>query len=314
MDNDRRSFLSKLILALGGIAAGGSSCRLALRRPGQSGLGSQSAEAATQTNLVWITGQDPYANTVKAVNALGGMKRFVKKGHRVTILPNIGWARKPEQAANTNPQVVRALIEMCHDVGAKSITIFCNPCNDMRVCLDLSGIGKIVEGSAARFEYISGDGWRARSAPTGCTHIKSADVYRAAIECDTLISAPIAKHHGGSTLTMCCKNLMGAVRDRGYIHQALHPGIADLAMMIPTSLCVLDATRILLRNGPTGGDVKDTQQMNTVIAGLNPGEVDVLGATLFQMAPSEIKYLKILADRGFMNLDPSKLGIKRLTA
>ncbi len=76
-------------------------------------------------------------------------------------------------------------------------------------------------------------------------------------DCDVFINVPIAKHHGGSQLTMCCKNLMGAVKDRGYLHQSLHEGIADLAMMIPGHLCVLDATRILLRNGPSNGNLKD---------------------------------------------------------
>lgn len=315
MFHDRREFLSRLLLALGGLVAGSSACKM-LRggsRLSQLGL-AEEADAAQQGNLVWVEGSDPYQNTVKAVQALGGIGRFMKKGYRVTMLPNVGWARKPEFAATTNPQVVRALVDMCQQAGAKSISLFCNPCNDMRMSLDLSGIGDVIHSTIARFEYINEDGWNEHQAVKGCTHLKRADVYRLIDNCDLLINMPIAKHHGSSTLTMCCKNFMGAVRDRGAVHQSLHEAIADLTMMIPAKLHVLDATRILLRNGPSGGNLKDVETRNTIIAGTNGAEVDVLGCGLFGKAPKDIGFLKILADRGYVKLDPSKLAVQRIKA
>lgn len=307
--DDRRDFLKKLMLLMGGLgAAGGAFSGRALGwATGDTGT----AEAAAQSNLCWIEGKDPYANTIKAINTLGGMKRFVKKGQRVAILPNAGWARTPEQAACTNPRVVRAVIDECKKAGAKSVTAFCNPCNDGRVCMDKSGIGAEVEAAGARFELINSSAWVARKTGKGCTHIKSYELYRLVADSDVLINVPIAKHHGGSQLTMCCKNLMGAVKDRGFIHQSLHEGIADLAMSIPSALCVLDATRILLRNGPSGGNVSDVAMKNTIIAGLNPAAVDALGTTLFGKQPGEIKYLKMLAERGFSSIDTAKLKYVR---
>jgi len=316
MPDDRRRFLAKLLIAAGGfVAAGAGALRWLLpgvQRPGAEA--NATAQAADTTNLVWVEGTDPYKNTRAAVAKLGGMGRFVKEGQRVTVLPNVGWARKEVQAACTNPRVVRAVIDMCAEEGAKSITAFCNPCNDIRLCLDLSGIGATIEASAGRFEQVNKNGWRRWEAARGCTHLKEFDVYRLVEDCDVLINVPIAKHHGGSQLTMCCKNLMGAVKDRGMIHQSLDEGIADLAMTIPQQLCVLDATRILLRHGPTGGNLDDTKQTNTLIAGLNPAEVDALGTTLFGQKPAEIRHLALLAKRGFAEIDPAKLSYARVSA
>lgn len=311
MDN-RRGFLGKLLLALGGVGLSG----LAQRAPGLGWLagGSSGVAEAAPNNLTWVEGPDPYKNTLKALGELGGMPRFVKPGQRVTILPNAGWARTPEQAGCTNPRVVRALIDECQKAGAASVTLFCNPCNDARVSLDLSGIGAEIEQTKARFEFINSQGWVKRGAVRGCTHVKWAQVYRLAVNCDVLINAPIAKHHGSSQLTMCCKNLMGAVKDRGYLHQSLHEGIADLALMLPGALCVLDATRILLRNGPSSGNVNDNVVKNTVIAGRNAAQVDALGTTLFGKQPQDIGYLKLLAQRQYAELDLSKLKYSRAKA
>ncbi len=315
MSDSRRNFIAKL-LGLGGAALGAGSAGHALWSRITTGSSVPSAHAAPQAAVrnVWVEGKDPYKATVAAIEKLGGIGRFVKKGQRVALLPNVGWARTMEQCANTHPEVLRAVIEQCDAAGAKSITAFCNPCNDIRVCLDKSGIGEMVEDSPARFEVINPKGWRARQAVTGCTHLKSADVYRLVDDSDVVINVPVAKHHGGAQLTMCCKNLMGLVKDRGFMHQKLHDAIADLTMMVPHALCILDASRILLRHGPTGGSLKDVRWENTVIAGVNPAEVDALATSLFAQKPADIGYLHILGDRGYAELDPAKIPVSRIKA
>lgn len=303
MNQTRRGFITQLLLGLSGLGLGRF-------LPPDRAL----AKEPTTGESVWCEGQDPYAATVAAVNKLGGMARFVKKGQRVALLPNAGWARTMEQGACTHPQVVKALVDEAHEAGAKSITVFCNPCNDIRLCLDRSGIGSVVDDSPARFEVINARGWRKRNAVEGCTFLRSAEVYRLVEDCDVLINAPVAKHHGSSRLTMCCKNLMGLVKDRNVMHQKLDTAIADLTMMVPHALCVLDASRILLRNGPSGGDPQDVKWTNTIVAGTRPAEVDVLATSLFEIPPAEITHLRLLDERGVVTLDSSKLNVQYIKA
>lgn len=312
MAESRRDFIAKMLVGLGGIGLGMGYAGSRLLN--SLGVSTSDHAWAAVGESVWCEGKDPYKATVAAVNKLGGMARFVKKNQRVALLPNVGWARTMEQGACTHPRVVRALIDEADKAGAKSITVFCNPCNDIRLCLDKSGIGETVDKSAGRFEVINNKGWRARKAVKGCSFMKTADVYRLVDDCDVLINAPVAKHHGGSQLTMCCKNLMGLVKDRGVMHQKLHEAIADLTMMVPHKLCVLDASRILLRGGPTGGNLKDVEWKNTIIAGTHAAEVDVLGCGLFGKQPADIGYLRMLGERGFVNLDPAKLSLEHIKA
>ena len=319
MADNRRGFLTKLLLGLGGLGVGlsgaGRALLSALGVPASSGGAAQAAEPALpHGESVWAEGRDPYAATVAAVKELGGIKRFVRKGQDVLLVPNIGWARTMEQGACTHPQVVRALIDLCDEAEAKTINVFCNPCNDIRVCLDKSGIGAVIDASRARFEFINKKGWRKRETVPGCKHLTATNVYRLVDDCDVIINLPVAKHHGSSRLTMCCKNLMGVILDRRTVHQKLNTGIADLTMMIPHRLCVLDASRILLRHGPSGGNLEDVEWKNTIIAGTHPMEVDVLGTTLFGRQPEEIDYLKMLHERGFGELDPAQLAVKRIKA
>jgi uncharacterized protein (DUF362 family) len=317
MADSRRGFLTKLLLGLGGLGIGLSGAGRSLLATlgvsaGTAGVARAQEPALPRGESVWAEGADPYATTVAAVKELGGIKRFVKPGQNVLILPNIGWARTMEQGACTHPEVVRALIDLCDQAEAKTINLFCNPCNDIRVCLDKSGIGAVIDASRARFEFINKKGWRKREAVPGCKHLTATNVYRLVDDCDVMINAPVAKHHGSSRLTMCCKNLMGAILDRRTVHQKLNTSIADLTMMIPHQLCVLDASRILLRHGPTGGNLDDVAWKNTIIAGTHPVEVDALGTTLFGMQPAEIDHLKILHERGVGQIDPAKLTVKRI--
>lgn len=316
MPGGRRDFIAKLLGLTGAVAGLGSLGQVLWSRAARADTAPAAIAAAEDTvpRNVWVEGKDPYACTVAAIDELGSIKRFVQKGQRVALLPNVGWARTMEQAANTHPEVLRAIIDQCEAAGAKSITAFCNPCNDIRVCLDKSGIGAMVEDSPARFEVINQQGWRARKGVAGCTHLKSAEVYRLVDDCDVLINVPVAKHHGNSQLTMCCKNLMGLVKDRGFMHQQLHEAIADLTMMVPHALCILDASRILTKHGPSGGNLKDVSWRNTIIAGVNPAEVDALGTSLFEQKPADIGYLRILDDRQYAVLDPTKVPVSRIEA
>lgn len=265
--------------------------------------------SAADANFSKAKGTDWYKITRSAIDALGGMSRFVKKGQTVCILPNLGWARTPEQGANTHPKVLRAIVDMCATAGAKTIDVYCNPCNDARVTYEKSGAVAALAGTKARLQYISSAGWIAVTEPRAKV-MKSANVYRLSREADVHINVPVLKHHGGAQLTVCMKNLMGAVKDRGVMHQDLTNSIPDAYLMIPSALYVLDATRIMKRGGPTGGDTRDVEIANVVFAGTRGVEIDALGCELFGVKPASVGHIAEAARRSLGEIDTAKIKVK----
>jgi len=239
-------------------------------------------------DLVAADGIDPYAITVKAVEAMGGMGRFVKKNSVVLIKPNIGWDRSPEQAGNTNPYVVGALVDMCFKAGAKRVNIFDNTCNDSKRCYENSGIEKIAKEKGANVYFV--DDWNVVKAKFSYkSPMEGWPIYRDALECDTFINVPVLKHHGLTGLTLSMKNLMGICSgNRGLIHFDIGAKLAHLTDFIKPDLTVIDAYRVLKRNGPTGGDLADVFDMKTIIAGTDPVLCDAYAVKLMDKDPLSI--------------------------
>jgi uncharacterized protein (DUF362 family) len=271
------------------------------------------SEAAEKYDLVVArgAGKSPSDITKAAINAIGGMKRFVSRGDIVVVKPNIGWDRLPEQAANTNPEVVAAVVKLCFEAGAKKVKVFDRTCNDPRRCYKQSGIADAVSSLGAEVSFI--DERRFRDVSIKGQVIKSWPLYRDIFEADKIINVPVAKHHGLAKLTMAMKNWMGVMGgQRGSIHQKIGESLADLCLVIKPSLTVLDAVRILTANGPQGGDLKDVKRLDTVIAGVDQVAIDSYGATLFGMKGSDLSYVKAGNVMGIGSMDISRLKINRL--
>lgn len=236
-------------------------------------------------------GSGPYDNTVLAVQLLGGMSAFVTKGARVLIKPNIGWDRRVEQAANTNPSVVHALSEMCLEAGASKVLILDRTCNDARRCYRTSGMLDMVEGissPAVSLEYVNKNRFLKTDIPRGIA-VRRWPLYEEALKADVLINVPVAKHHSVSGLTLGMKNLMGLMGgNRGMFHAGIGQKLADLTSVITPDLTVMDATRILVRNGPTGGRIEDVRVLDRIAASTDPVAIDAYGTTLFGMAPGKL--------------------------
>ena len=246
---------------------------------------------------------DPGAATRAAVTALGGMGLFVKRGDVVVVKPNIGWDRTPAQGANTHPAVVAELVRMAREAGAKSVKVFDRPCNAAQRTYENSGIAAAAKKAGAQVYYV--DDWKFFPGrfPAGA---RMADwpVFRDAVECDCLINAPVAKHHGITRLTLSIKNLMGVCGgNRGTMHQDIPDKLAEVLAFMRPELTVIDATRILLRNGPTGGDIDDVKRLDTVIAAADPVLADAYAATLFGIAPASIAHIARAAERGLGSMD-----------
>ncbi|MDH4219277.1 MAG: DUF362 domain-containing protein [Candidatus Aminicenantes bacterium] len=263
-------------------------------------------------DLALIQGDSPSQITKEAVATLGGIKRFISKGDVVIIKPNIGWDRTPEQAACTNPEVVKALVELCKDADAKEVIVLDNTINPARRTYARSGIAKAAKEAGAKVPYPNPH--HVKKMAISGEWLKEWDVYTDFVEADKIINVPIAKTHSLSRLTMGLKNWLGAIDGpRNQLHQALDFAMIDLANFFKPTLTILDAYRILVRNGPQGGRLSDAELHKTVVAGVDYVAVDAIGATFFGIKPEELRYLDLASQKGFGRIDLEKLNIEKRT-
>ncbi len=248
--------------------------------------------------------------TEQAISALGGMKRFVKNGDVVWVKPNIAWDRTPEQAGNTNPYVVKALVRLCYEAGAKKVKVGDNPCNDAEKTYPNSGIEAAAKEAEAEVVYL--DRTRFREVEIGGERLSKIPLYPAIMESDLVISVPLMKHHSATTVTGCMKNYMGVVENRRKFHQDLPGCIRDITAYMKPRLSVLDAIRILTGNGPTGGDLADVKQLNTLAAGVDIVALDAFGCELLGYKPEEIETVAAGYEAKLGQIDYKKLALKEL--
>jgi uncharacterized protein (DUF362 family) len=262
-------------------------------------------------DLTIVQGASPEQIVKAAIDALGGITRFVSRGDIVVVKPNIGWDRVPEQAGNTNPQVVAAVVKLCFEAGAKKVKVFDRPVNDPRRCYVQSGIAQAATALGAAADYV--DDRKFKEMNIKGLALTSWPLYTEVFEADKVINVPIAKHHSLARLTLSMKNWMGIMGgSRRVIHQKLDESLVDLAMKVKPALTILDAVRILTDNGPQGGDLRDVKKLDTVIAGTDQVAIDSYGATLFGMKGSDLGYVRIGAERGFGVMDLNKLRIRKI--
>jgi uncharacterized protein (DUF362 family) len=201
-------------------------------------------------------------------------------------------------------------VELCLEAGAKQVKVLDNTCHDARKAYKNSGIQAAVLGlkdpravvefiDARRFVKIKAE--KAKS-------LKEWLYYKDCLEADRFINIPVAKSHSEARLTMCLKNMMGAIGGwRGRIHVGLHQNIADMNLILRPDLHVLDCTRILLTNGPSGGNVADTAVKNLIFAGTDPVALDANGTSLFGLTPGDIGYISRAQAQGLGEMDLSKV-------
>jgi uncharacterized protein (DUF362 family) len=261
-------------------------------------------------DLAVASGPDPYQNAVNVIEAMGGMERFVKKGAVVVVKPNMAWDRNPAQAANTDPQVVAALVELCYKAGAKRVNVFDVTCNDARRSYENSGIEKAAKEKGAHVYFA--DTWNVLKAKfSHPSPMEGWPVLRDAVMCDVFINVPVMKHHALTGMTLSMKNLMGiCAGTRGLMHPGIGAKLVDLTEFISPDLTVIDATRYLTKNGPTGGNVDDVVILNKVFASTDPTLADAYACKLAGKDPMDIPYLQEASARKFGNWDVGKAMIK----
>jgi len=263
--------------------------------------------------LAVARGESPTAMVQAALKALGGIERFVKPGHDVIIKPNIGFGDYSyEYAATTNPEVVGALTALCVGAGAKRVRVMDNPTGaTAEQAYARSGINDAVTAAGGQMETMSSLKFRETAIPEG-RDITNWPVYKDVLDADVLINVPIAKDHSLARLTLGMKNLMGVVTNRGDFHANLGQRLADLSSLVRPTLTVVDAVRILMNHGPTGGSLDDVKLANTIIASHDFVAADAYAATLFGLTGSDIPAIRAGADMGLGTMDLSRVKVEEI--
>jgi uncharacterized protein (DUF362 family) len=295
---DRRTFIRKSLQTAIATAAVGSLPVL--------DLVATPVSAATSPALAVRKGRDVPVLVRETIGALGGMEKFVKPGDVVVVKPNIGWDRTVELAANTHPEVVRTLVQLCLEAGAKQVRLFDRTCNDPRRCYTQSGIRTAIDSlksDRVELEYIDRRAYQEMEIRGGKA-FERWEFYQPALEADRYINVPIAKHHSISQLTLGMKNTMGVIGgNRGRMHTQIAESMADINSVVHSDLTVIDATRILLANGPQGGRTEDVKTTDTLIASPDIVAADSYAATLFDLKPEQVPTIVAGAKRGLGIMD-----------
>jgi len=266
-----------------------------------------------KSSLYVVSNGSPAALVKSAIEHMGGMSKFVNKGDTVVLKPNMSWDRVPEQAATTNPEVVAEVVRQCFSAGARKVKIFDNTLNEVRRCYKRSGIQEAAEKEGADVSYVRDRKFKMTPIPEGRL-VKSWELYEDALDADVLINLPIAKHHALSGISLGMKNYMGFLGgNRGKFHRDFDIKITDLNTKFRADLTILDAYRMLLRNGPSGGSLKDVALKKTVVIGTDPVAVDAYGATLFGLDPGTIGFLKEAGKRGLGHNNLSNIAVNTVT-
>jgi uncharacterized protein (DUF362 family) len=303
----RREFLKKTgqAAALAAVT-GGTGWLFHNRQPAsKSGVLAKAAsfEVPSDPALPGVTlarNEDPAAALNTALDAIGGIGRFVQTGERVTVKPNIGWDRTPAQAANTHPELVGEMVRLCLAAGAVQVTVSDITCNDPRRCFLRSGIRDAAEKAGARVILPNEDDYL--EADLGGQLLTHWPVLKHFIETDRFINMPIAKHHSLSECTVGMKNLYGIIGGRrNQLHQQIDQSIVDLATFCRPTLTVVDATRVLLRGGPQGGSLDDVAVENTVICATDQVAADSRAAEFLGLTGNQVSHI-VLAERAGLGL------------
>lgn len=247
----------------------------------------------------------------KVFEAAGGIEKFVSPGDVVVIKPNISWARRPELGANTHPEVLKAVVEMCLEARAKKVKIVDHPVHDPRRCFALTGAAQIAKETGA--ELVFPRSILMRKMKIRGARVDTWPVFVPVVEADKLINIPVAKHHSLSGLTLGMKNWIGAVGGaRWALHQDINQSIVDLARFFKPTLTLIDAIRIMTRNGPSGGKPEYVTPKHTLLLSDDPVGADAAAALLFGKDPKSLGFITLGQKWGLGTSDLTLLSHRRV--
>nr|WP_320012729.1 DUF362 domain-containing protein [uncultured Desulfobulbus sp.] len=303
---DRRRFLQKM---LGGTIVFSSSLSL----HNAAHVFAATVGGLSPYDLVAVKGGEPEQMFDKAITSLGGINRFVTKGSKVVVKPNIGWDVPPDRGGNTQPKLVKRIIEHCLQAGAREVHVFDHTCDTWTRCYRNSGIEQAVKEAGGKIAPGNNEGYYQRvSVPQG-KRLTSTKVHELVLNADVLINVPVLKHHSSSMVTVGMKNLMGIVWDRSYWHRNdLHQCIADFVSYKKPTLTVVDGYNVMKQNGPRGVSVGDVVQMKSLVVSTDPVAADAAASLIFGANPADIRHIQLAAGMGLGQINLGNLAIKRI--
>jgi uncharacterized protein (DUF362 family) len=313
-DPGRRDFLVRLGKAAGGLALTGLAAPLALRAPGwpsgraEAGAGLERIfdfrHPTAGTALAMGRGSDRAASLDAALAAIGGLERFLSKGDRVLLKVNAGFATAPELGATTHPALLGALARRCLQAGAAEVLVSDNPVADTLSCFGVSGLTAASREAGAKLLLPEPDAFATVTLPGGELLRAWPVLASPLLQATRLINVCPVKHHSIAGATMGLKNSYGLLGgSRGTFHQDVHGVIGELGQLFRPTLTVLDATWVMVRNGPTGGSLSDLEARDTIVVGTDAVAVDACGAGLLGLEPADLTYLLRAAAAGLGSLD-----------
>ncbi|MDR1133479.1 MAG: DUF362 domain-containing protein [Synergistaceae bacterium] len=301
---DRREFLKRS--AALSVGAG-----LLFLPKGLRGL-TRLANAASYPDLVAVRGGTPEAMFDRGIKSIGGISRFVKSGQRVLLKPNISWDATPDGAANTSPGLIATLVKHCLDAGAAKVIVMDHSIEYWKNSLQNSGVHAAAIGAGAVYAPAESEKYYSNVAVNG-RRLKETMIHEAILECDVLISVPVLKHHGGAGVSIAAKNLMGCVWNRMAYHSGgLQSCIADFLTVRKPDLSIVDANRVITKNGPRGGSPSDIVEMNSLLISQDIVAIDTAASMMLGRKPGEIEHIRLAAEAGLGRMDLSQLNIERI--
>lgn len=306
---ERRNFIKTAIF--GGLAG-------AVKLKSNDLFAGEKMSVSASNDLVAVMGGEPAQMYQKAIEAMGGISKFVKKGAKVVIKPNIGWDKSPELAANTNPELVSAIIKDCLKAGAAEVTVFDHTCDEWQACYKNSGIESAAKAAGAKVAFAHDEKYFKTVKLPNAVRLKEVKIHESIVNCDVWINVPILKTHGGARMTASMKNFMGIVWDRRFWHaNDLQQCIADCSTYekMPV-LNIVDAYRIMTQNGPKGKSIEDVQIAKALFISTDIVAADTAAVKFFsqfkEMTVEEVSHIGLAAKMNVGTTEIDKLKVERI--
>lgn len=255
----------------------------------------------------------------EALQLIGGIEKFVHRGDKVLIKPNLVSKKRPEDPVTTNPDFLHAVICAAEEAGGNVIIAESpgGPYNSgiLRSIYNTCGVVKAAEGTSAVLNYDTS--FTDVEYPEGHT-VKKFPVIDPVLDADVIISLPKLKTHAMTSYTGAVKNLFGVIpgTHKAELHFRLDDRAAfcsmlvDLCEFIKPTLSIMDAVIGMEGDGPTSGTERF---VGLIMASADPYALDMAACDLIGYSPKEVDTVRIAAERGHTPSSPRDLEIRGLS-